>query len=164
MLPLNPIFTLDEDTKIRHGRKLEEKEMTCPDGYQLVSSLGTCRLIKRLESISPGTRTTCSNGIGNLYEQYTGGPLACRNGGTLQQIKTCPTGYVLKSIYVEALNKTSYLCKDPRLETIDASGSCSPGYYYFTDTLCYTPYDVEATITYSCPTGYTLNEDKCYEE
>ena len=139
-----------------HYANNDYREKRCPTDYEY--SGGGCRLTNKKESVSPTTKTTCTNGDSNL--EYVGGQYYCR-GGSVTTKKVCPSGYTLKSTSVGGM--TGYLCMDARALSTQATTVCTNGYTLSTSGYCYKDLEQQATITYSCPTGYTLKEDKCYE-
>lgn len=128
----------------------------CLDGYEY--SNGLCQLTNKLESIEPKNQITCTSG--NQYLTYVGGQYSCRKG-SISYKKVCPAGYTLK-YYSGTIS--IYACVDKRPSSMKPTTICTEGYTLSTEGFCYKIFIEPATISYSCPDGYTLKEDKCYEK
>lgn len=116
---------------------------SCPSGYNLGYSGSTC---KKIDIIDGNITYYCL--LDNLIQEgnkckwvHTSKPTggSCHNGATLNN------GVCESITYVDASTRLT----------------CPDGYSKYDDTRCYRWLEERAVITYSCPSGYTLNGDKC---
>ena len=133
---------------------------TCPSGYKLNAAGTICEKGENRPDVKGIEVPSCTSG-GTLYQETTNGAYGCTIGFFYMDYK-CPNGYkfvtertplgTYKGCEWQDPYKTTYVQKGCSKGTYNSStGSC---YYFTTSPLSY---------KYSCPSGYTLKGNKCYE-
>ncbi len=139
-----------------YNETTEYIEIQCPTDYEY--SEGVCNLVNKKATINPTKVKTCTTG--DEYLQEIDGVYSCSTGSITNK-DTCPEGYILKNMSNDSLIRNK--CIEGREATVEAKTVCTNDYTLNSLGVCYIDLEEPATITYNCPTGYTLKEDKCYE-
>lgn len=156
----------DGEIKYKNGRPSycertywDESYLTkvCPSGYTYNSTKDICEKGEDRPIIKPIDYPHCSDG-GQLM--YTNGTYYCRTGKFVA-IK-CPNGYKIESVKIDI--NVSYMCvwQNP-YRTKTSSDGCSKGKYYSSKNSCKVTDRVSLSYQYTCRSGYTLKNDKCYK-
>lgn len=127
--------------------------LTCPSGYELQGS--KCKEVK--EKLSAKANPICASGAEPIYETISG-TYSCRDGSRVIPYR-CPSGYTLGNI------GNSYYCEYTNPQTKTPTATCSNGVnavWWEGNQICGKVNKVSKKV-YSCPSGYTLNGSKCYE-
>lgn len=142
---------------------LEVLELVCPYGYEPYSKLN--KLCKINDSytqanIKPTEYMSCTLGDEYYFELNNVG--YCRKGSKIIK-RVCPTGYEVKSITVDII--TTYYCQLlDSYYTREGYLKCNDNYKYDSaNNICVKTIIEPASMTYSCPDDYTLEDDKCHE-
>lgn len=139
----------------------EAKELICPSGYEPYSVLNkTCKQIVPSQTIiKPSEITTCT--AGDQYYVILNGVEYCRKGN-LTVSRKCPRGY---NLTVDKVGSITYYNCTWSYENSTTKGyiKCNDGYTYDDyNNICYKEKSRDADVKYTCPSNYTLKEDKCY--
>lgn len=142
------VYTADESVR----------KLVCPTGYEPGTGV-FCEDHTERETVIEAIETvTCSTGISNLYN--IGGQLGCRTGYLMPDYR-CPYGYKLTSTSIGGVSFKRCVWNKP--STVEGTYTCADGYILKSNDLCYKEIEKEAQVKYSCPEGYTLQDDMCYE-
>jgi len=131
------------------------RKLVCPSGYEPDSGKNCKAIIK--DNVKPTEKMACSDGS---TPDYINNQYYCRSG-QLYVNRVCPSGYRLISSGVGGI--TSYMCEWKTRGYTKGYYTCSTGYKLASNDLCFKVVTKDPDIEYSCPYGYTLKEDKCYE-
>lgn len=131
------------------------RSLICPSGYQPDTGKNCKAIIK--ENISATEKMACSDGTN---PDYINGQYYCRSG-QLYVSKVCPSGYRLISSSLSGI--TIYMCEWATRGYTKGYYTCANAYTLASNDLCFKVITKEPEIEYSCPSGYTLKENKCYQ-
>lgn len=131
------------------------RTLVCPSGYEANTGKNCKAIIK--ENVEPTEQMACSDGS---TPDYINNQYFCRSG-QLYVKKVCPSGYNL--ISSSAGFVTVYMCEWSTRGYKTGYYTCSNGYTLASNDLCFKIITKEPIIKYSCPNGYSLKDDKCYE-
>lgn len=134
------------------------RKVVCPEGYEPGTGVLCEDKTERDTVIEPTETTTCSTGSSNLY--YIDGQYGCRTG-YLTPFYSCPSGY--KLTYTTVGSVSVRRCVWNKASTVKGYYTCNNGYKLDSRNLCYKKIIKDADVKYSCPAGYTLQNDMCYE-
>ena len=137
------------------------KELVCPSGFEPESLYNKrCkRSVSIQEVVDAMEVTTCTSG--DEYYVVINGQEFCQSG-SLTVKHVCPSGYTLNSMTIGVVTK--YACYwNFKNDYTTGYITCNNGYKLDkANNVCYKEIEEAAVINYSCPSGYTLKDTKCY--
>lgn len=139
-----------------YEEKTEYLELQCPVDYEFKDN--KCNLVNKKSNINTTKVKTCTTGDEYLVENE--GTYSCTTG-TITTKETCPAGYVIKNVSKDSLIRNK--CVEGRASIVEPISICTNNYKLNESGVCSLSLEELPTITYSCPTGYTLKDNKCHE-
>ena len=122
-------------------------------------SIGKCEKGEDRPSVKPTDKPYCSDGSQVVYETING-RYSCRTGTLITS--RCPSGYIYDSVSFEGTSMGACVWNNP-YKTTNIITNCSSGKYYSYKNSCRLYKKTSPSYRYKCGSGYTLKDDKCYE-
>lgn len=134
--------------------------ISCATGYTLNESKTLCEKGEDRDNVSATKVPKCSDG-GMLFQETTTGAYGCKSG-ILYYDYVCPTGYKYERGYLGGVTIHTCTWQNP-YKVKAVTHNCTKGNYDRETMSCKYFVTSELSYDYSCPSGYTLKADKCYE-